>query len=104
MTERTLGVRGRQVLLAVLLLIPVPLAWSQESRLATLYAPKIYCEACAAIITKALRNVPGVGKVNVDVEKKEVMVQFDSARATVDDLTAATAKRGFPSTVRKVEP
>lgn len=78
-------------------------AWAQE-KVATLYASKIYCEACAAVITKSLRNVPGVSKVDVDVEKKEVAVRFDSAKASVDDLTAATAKRGFPSSVRKVEP
>lgn len=87
-----------------MLLALASLAVAQESKLATLYADKIYCDACAAVITKALRNVPGVGKVSVDVEKKEVLVQFDPAKASVDDLTAATAKKGFPSSVRKVEP
>jgi copper chaperone CopZ len=94
----------KRALLTVLLLAVVPLAWPQEIKVATLYANKIYCEACAAVMTKALRNVPGVSKVNVDVDKKEVVVQFNPATATVDDLTAATAKRGFPSSVRKVEP
>ena len=94
----------KALVLAALLLMFASVAQSQESKTATLYAKKIYCEACAAIITKSLRNVQGVSKVNVDVEKKEVVVQYDPAKATVDDLTAATAKRGFPSTVRKVEP
>ena len=94
----------RKSALAVLLLTFATVSHAQESKIATLYASKIYCEACAAIITKSLRNVQGVNKVNVDVKKKEVMVQFDPAKATVEDLTAATAKRGFPSTVRKVEP
>lgn len=79
-------------------------AASQDTKVATLYAEKIYCDACAAVITKALRNVAGVSKVNVDVEKKEVVVQFDPAKASVEDLTAATAKKGFPSSVRKVTP
>jgi mercuric transport protein len=92
------------VLVAALLLTLAPFAWSQQSEVATLHAEKIYCEACAAVISKALRNVPGVSKVNVDVQKKDVVVQFDPSKATVDDLTAATAKRGFPSSVRKVEP
>ena len=81
-----------------------PLAVSQELKSATLYAEKIYCNACAAVITKALRGVAGVSKVNVDVEKKEVFVRFDPEKAKVEDLTAATAKKGFPSSVRKVEP
>ena len=90
--------------MAVLLLACASIAQSQETKVATLYANKIYCDACAAVITKSLRNVQGVSKVDVNVEKKEIMVRFDPARATVEDLTAATAKRGFPSTVRKVEP
>ena len=94
----------KTVMLAATLLTFASVAQSQESEVATLYSSKIYCEACAAIITKSLRNVQGVSKVNVDVEKKEVIVQFDPAKARVEDLTAATAKRGFPSTVRKVEP
>lgn len=94
----------KNALFAAILLAEASLAAAQESKVATLYASKIYCDACAAVITKALRNVPGVGKVSVDVEKKEVHVQFDPAKASVEDLTAATAKKGFPSSVRKVEP
>lgn len=93
----------RIVLLAALLFGFLPLALSQD-KAATLYAEKIYCDACAAVITKALRNVSGVSTVKVDVERKEVLVQFDPAKAKVEDLTAATAKKGFPSSVRKVEP
>ena len=78
--------------------------FAQESKVATLYAEKISCDACAAVITKALRGVPGVGRVIVDVENKEVLVQFDPAKASTEDLTAATAKKGFPSSVRKVQP
>jgi len=94
----------RALILAAALLSFAPLAASQEVKSATLYAEKIYCDACAAVITKALRGVPGVSKIDVDVEKKEVLVQFDPTKAKVEDLTAATAKKGFPSSVRKVEP
>lgn len=94
----------RRSVFAAMLLAMTSLASAQDSKVATLYASKIYCDACAAVITKALRGVPGVGKIDVDVDKKEVMVQFDPAKASVEDLTAATAKKGFPSSVRRVEP
>lgn len=94
----------RTLILAAMLLSCVCVASSQELKSATLYAEKIFCEACAAIISKALWNVPGVSKVSVDVERKEVAVSFDPAKASVENLTAATAKRGFPSSVRKVGP
>jgi mercuric ion binding protein len=93
----------RALLLAGLLVLAC-VASAQEIKTATLHAEKIYCDACAAVITKALRGVPGVSKVDVDVEKKDVVVQFDPAKASVEDLTAATAKKGFPSSVRKVVP
>ena len=94
----------RAAILTVLLASLALFAEAQEWKLATLYANKIYCMACAAVITKSLRVVPGVGKVSIDVARKEIVVQFDPAKASVQDLTAATAKRGFPSAVRKVEP
>ena len=94
----------RASILAAALFFFATVAGAQEMKTATLYAEKIYCDACAAVITKALRGVPGVSKINVDVEKKEVLVQFDPAQAKVEDLTAATAKKGFPSSIRKVEP
>ena len=94
----------RAAILTVLVAGVFPFAEAQEWKSATLYANKIYCEACAAVITKSLRGVPGVGKISISVERKEIVVQFDPAKASVDDLTAATAKRGFPSSVRKVEP
>lgn len=93
----------RKTVLAVMLAC-ASVASAQEGKLATLYSEKIHCDACAAVITKALRGVPGVSKVNVDVEKKEVLVQFDPAKASAEDLTAATEKKGFPSSVRKVSP
>lgn len=94
----------RYLAVAVVLLASSTLAMSQQSRSAVLYAEKIFCDACAAVITKALRGVDGVSKVAVDVEKKEVTVRFDPTKATVEQLTSATAKKGFPSSVRRVEP
>ena len=93
-----------KTLMLGLLLTWTAAAGAQEAKIATLHAEKIYCDACAAVITKALRNVSGVSKVDVDVEKKVVAVRFDPAKATVEDVTAATASRGFPSTVRKLAP
>jgi mercuric ion binding protein len=92
------------VIFAAVLSCFASVASAQELKTATLHADKIYCDACAAVITKSLRNVPGVRKVTVDVEHKDVVVQFDPSRTNVEGLTAATAKRGFSSTVRKVEP
>ena len=94
----------RTASLAVLLLGLAQMASAQESKSATLYVEKIFCSACAVTVNKALRGVPGVTNVSVDVDKKEVTVRFDPTKANATDLTAATAKRGFPSSIRKLGP
>ena len=90
--------------LAALLIGTSQLASAADTRAATLRVEKIFCSACAATVKKALNSVPGVAKVIVDVDKKEVLVHYDPAKASVADLQAATAKRGFPAVVRNAEP
>lgn len=94
----------RRFAFAAVLLAASTAAISQQTKSAVLYAEKIFCDACAAVIGKALRGVEGVNKVTVDVDKKEVTVQFDPAKTTAEQLTSATAKKGFPSSLRRVEP
>lgn len=94
----------RTLLLPMTLLSFATGAPSREMKSASLSVSKIYCDACAALIAKSLRSVAGVSKVDVDVEKKAVLLRFDPAKATVGDLAEATAKRGYPSSVRKAVP
>jgi len=56
------------------------------------------CELCPATVKKALTKVPGVSSVAVSFEKKEAVVSFDDAKASVDTLIKATANAGYPST------
>ena len=79
-------------------------AEAADEKLATLHVEKIQCIACATTIKKALSDVRGVNTVDVDADKKVVVVRFDSTMTNAPDLAAATAKRGFPATIRKVEP
>lgn len=90
--------------LIVLMLGFAHVAKATESKSATLHVERIQCIACAATVKKALNGIPGVTKVVVNVDKKEVIVQFDSAKTKAADLAAATANRGFPAIIRKVEP
>lgn len=90
--------------LALPLLASLSCAANAEPKSATLHVERIYCSACAAQIKKALNSVAGVSAVAVEVERKEVVVKFDPAKATPRDLTEATAKRGFPATIRMAEP
>jgi periplasmic mercuric ion binding protein len=67
----------------------------------TLSVPGMYCEACPATVSKALKKVNGVEKVAASFETKEAVVTFDDAKTSVDALRKATANAGYPSTVKQ---
>ena len=74
---------------------------AQELTTATLVVDQMYCVACVQTVKKALNKVPGVAKIDVDLDKKTAVVRFDESKASVDDLMKATAKAGFPTSLGK---
>ena len=84
---------------AAILLLASP-AWAGP-RTVTLNVPGMTCSACPITIKKALSKVAGVGKVDVDFEKREAVVTFDDAKTTVAALTKATKDAGYVSTVKE---
>ena len=71
-------------------------AWASPQT-ATLNVPGMTCPVCPITVKKALEKVPGVSKVDVRFEKKQVLVAFDDAKTTTDALVKATMNAGFPS-------
>lgn len=59
------------------------------------------CAACPVTVKKALEKVPGVSKVDVRFEKKQVLVTFDDAKTNTDALVKATTNAGYPSQPEK---
>ncbi|WP_075791308.1 mercury resistance system periplasmic binding protein MerP [Massilia putida] len=86
------------VFLAVSALV-VP-AWA-ATRTVTLSVPGMTCSACPITVKKALSKVEGVSKVEVGYEKRQAVVTFDDAKASVEQLTRATTDAGYPSSARK---
>ena len=74
-------------------------AWAAVKTV-TLSVPGMYCEVCPITVKKALQKVPGVTHVDVSFEKKEAVVSFDDAKATIDKLKDATFEAGYPSEVK----
>ncbi|MCA6112930.1 mercury resistance system periplasmic binding protein MerP [Bradyrhizobium cenepequi] len=69
-------------------------------RTVTLAADGMYCEACPYMVKKTLTHVSGVSNVTVSFKDKTAVVVFDDAKASVNDLTNAATKAGFPSEVK----
>jgi periplasmic mercuric ion binding protein len=79
----------------VLLTLGMPV-WA-ATRIVVLSVPGMNCAACPITVKKALDRVPGVSKVEVRLQKREVTVTFDDALASVEALTLATRDAGYPS-------
>jgi periplasmic mercuric ion binding protein len=67
----------------------------------TLSVPGMTCAACPITVKKALSKVEGVSQVDVAFEKREAVVTFDDAKASVQKLTQATEDAGYPSSVKR---
>ena len=67
----------------------------------TLAVPSMDCPVCPITVKKSLTKVPGVTETKVDFDKREAVVTFDDAKATVEQLTQATGNAGYPSSVKR---
>ncbi len=85
------------VIIALVLVGP---AWASP-QMVTLNVSGMTCEACPITVKKALEKVPGVSKVEVRFEKKQVLVTFDDAKTNTDALVKATTNAGYPSQPEK---
>lgn len=53
------------------------------------------CGHCVATIQKALGDLSGVRKVDVNLEKKEVSVEFDEVSIGIGAISAKIKEAGF---------
>ncbi len=90
--------KNMKTLLAALLtaLVLTAPAWASP-QVVTLNVPAMTCPVCPITVKKALEKVPGVSKVDVRFEKKQVLVTFDDAKTNADALVKATTNAGYPS-------
>ncbi len=68
-------------------------------RTVTLKVEKMTCAACPYTVRKALERVKGVKTATVSYKEKTAVVTFDDELATLEDLTEATTRAGYPSSL-----
>jgi mercuric ion binding protein len=76
---------------------PFALAKQQTVKL---NVPTMDCATCPITIKASLVKVPGVSKVQVSYAKREAVIVYDDAQATVADLKKATEDVGYPSMLK----
>lgn len=60
-----------------------------------LIVPEMSCEACRSTIEGAVRPLPGVVAVGVDLERKLVTVEHEAGRPALVELAAAIEEQGY---------
>ena len=86
------------VLTALLAAFSSPLLAAQKT--VTLGVPGMTCGACPITVKKAISRVDGVSRTEVDFDKRQAVVTYDDAKASVDQLMQATANAGYPASIK----
>lgn len=53
------------------------------------------CQHCVQTVSETVGKMAGVKKVEVDLEQKKVVVEFDESQAQLDDISARIVEAGF---------
>lgn len=53
------------------------------------------CGGCVKTVTGVLRKLPGVGKVEVSLERAQAVIEFDPAQSNQAQMALAVADAGF---------
>ncbi len=86
----------KKILALAIALTFTPPLWA-ATRIVTLSVPGMTCPTCPITVKKALSEVPGVSRTEVDLDKREAKVTFDDTKTNVEALTRATRDAGYPS-------
>ena len=86
--------------LALFAITVVPHASFAGQKTVVLSVPDMNCSACPITVRKALEKVAGVHNVRASLEPPEASVTFDDAKTSIEKLTEATKKAGYPSRVK----
>lgn len=64
-----------------------------------LFVTGMDCASCVRHVEKAIRTLPGVQDVNVNLAQGKARVMFDATQVTTDAIARAATDAGYPSTV-----
>ena len=63
---------------------------------AILNVPDISCEHCERAITGALTPVDGVQRISVDIPAKQVQVEYDQSKVSLDQMKEILEEEDYP--------
>ena len=73
------------------------------TKTATIHVKGMHCKNCSASVTKALKAVDGVQKVDVSFEKGVAVVEYDDQKVSEDRLREVINSTGFKALEQKTD-
>jgi len=74
---------------------------SAITRKSTIRVDGMTCKMCTGSVEKALKATPGVEKVEVNLERKEAVVEYDDEKVTEAKLREVINATGFKAVEEK---
>lgn len=91
------------VLLSAALGGVLTLGWIENPRVVHISVSGLHCDKCVTKVEKALKELKGVEKVEVSLEKGEAVVTLAStAKLATEELANTIAKAGYEAKVGKI--
>ncbi len=69
----------------------------------TLDVPGMNCPSCPFTVQKSLKKLDGVVSARVTLEDKKAVIIYNAALVAPEEMMAATANAGYPSTLAQTE-
>jgi copper chaperone len=63
---------------------------------AVLEVPNLSCEHCESTVRSTLEPLSGIQAVRVDIPARSVTVDYDEARVSLGEMSAALAEEDYP--------
>lgn len=74
---------------------------SAITKKSTIRVEGMKCKMCTSSVEKALKATPGVAKVEVNLQKKEAVVEYDDEKVTEAQLREVINATGFKAVDEK---
>lgn len=77
---------------------------SAITKKSTIRVDGMTCAKCTGSVEKALKATPGVEKVEVNLQRKEAVVEYDDEKVTEAKLREVINATGFKAVEEKADP
>jgi len=95
--------RAASLGLIAILLVFTAVSALAATKTTTIHVKGMHCKMCSASVTKALKAVDGVQKVDVSFEKGTAIVDYDDQKVTEERLREVINSTGFQVVDEKTE-